>query len=428
MMIETEKIEFKESLSQLSKACESIAAMLNKHGEAEINFGINDQGKVIGVNIGNKTLKDISQEISQRIKPSIIPTINLIVKEEKPIIVITAKGIQKPYSANGIYYIRSGSENKKIEPDLMKEIVFSSSNENMVDIESFEQELSFLQIKQKFILNGNKINTNFEKNASFYTKNGKFNLLANILSDNNDVSIKVIRFATNDKSEIVSRNEFGYKCLLYALDSVLEFVNSLNETRVEIDGSATRKEIRLFDEECFREAWNNACLHTNWSKQIPPIVYIFSDRLEIISTGGLPIDYPIEQFYEGISHPMNRQLQKIMGQLNYIEQMGYGVPLILRKYGKEAFKITQNNIVVTLKFPFNMTMKNTNYTGLSASEKAVLKAINNKPSITKTELEEVVGLKSARISLIIKNLKDLGRISRIGSNKSGYWKINNGLD
>ena len=39
-----------------------------------------------------------------------------------------------------------------------------------------------------------------------------------------------------------------------------------------------------------------------------------------------------------------------MGQLNLIEQTGHGVPLIVSKYGRNVFEITENFITVTLPF------------------------------------------------------------------------------
>ncbi len=38
--IETEYIEFKKSIGELKEACESICAMLNKHGVGTVYFGI----------------------------------------------------------------------------------------------------------------------------------------------------------------------------------------------------------------------------------------------------------------------------------------------------------------------------------------------------------------------------------------------------
>ncbi len=423
--IETEHIEFKLSTSQLNRAIESLSAMLNKHGKGKVLFGVNDDGTIVGQNIGNKTLKDISENISLKIKPTVIPNIEILNYDNKVVISVEVIGSNKPYSANGLYLIRSGSENKKIEPDQLKDLLFTNSVETITNIESFNQDLTFSQLKQLYIIKGLTIdNGTFYKNMGLLCRNGKFNVLAEILSDNNDCSIKVVRFNGVDKSEIISRNEYGYKCLLLSMQQALDYVYSLNETRVQVDESFQRKEVKLFDEKCLKEAWSNACLHSKWSKMIPPAIYIFTDRIEVVSTGGLPLDYPLEDFFIGVSHPINKQLQKIMGQLGIVEQTGHGVPEIVKKYGKKAFEITSNHITVKLKFPFNISNKNMSFEGLSESHKNVLKSIINQPNITINEICKVVNLKTSRVSIIIRDLRTQGIIERVGSNKNGFWKVN----
>ena len=153
-------------------------------------------------------------------------------------------------------------------------------------------------------------------------------------------------------------------------------------------------------------------------------IYIYSDRIEVVSTGGLPIDYSLEDFYNGISHPINKQLQKILGQLGIVEQTGHGVLEIIKTYGKEAFTISDNNIIVTLKFPFMLSNSSTIFDNLSKAHKLVLDTISVNPSITKNEIAVICGLSTARISVIIKELKELKIVERVGSNKNGYWKIN----
>ena len=420
---ENEFVEFKESLGQLNRGLESLTAMLNKHGSGTVLFGVKDDGSVVGVNIGNKTLKDISDAITSRIKPTIIPTITEEENDSKVVIRVEVNGYNKPYSTDGKYLIRSGNENKKIEPEIMRQLLFSNSSELITNIESFDQELTFNQLKQLFIMHNLSINNeSFNKNNGLLTKNGKFNLLASILADNNNCSIKVVKFKGDDKSEMISRNEYGYKCLILAMQNALEYVQSLNETRVVVNEEAVRKEIHLFDASSLREAWNNACLHTRWDKMVPPCIYIFSNRIEIISTGGLPLDYSLDDFYSGISNPINKQLQKIMGQLGLVEQTGHGVPEIIKHYGKEAFNVSDNHIVVTLKFPFNIRTGENDYSSLNPSQIKVLNAIKNNPSITTKELVKVVGLQTSRIAKLLKELKELGKIERVGSNKNGYWK------
>ena len=110
---ETEFIEFKLSTSQIPRVLESIAAMLNKHGRAKILFGVNDKGDAVGQMIGNKTIKDLSEAVTTRIKPTVIPVIKIEnVNDGKSIISLEAEGDNKPYSADGNYLIRSGCEKK----------------------------------------------------------------------------------------------------------------------------------------------------------------------------------------------------------------------------------------------------------------------------------------------------------------------------
>ena len=420
---ETEHVEFKESLSQLSRGLESLAAMLNKHGSGTVLFGISDSGEVVGLDIGNKTMKDISRAVAERIKPAVLPHISEELYGDRTVIRLEASGTNTPYSADGNYYIRSGNENRKIDPDIMRLLIFKNAGDSITEIESGNQSPTFTQLWQLYVLHDYTLNKEtFAKNTGLLTKNGRYNLLAELLSDSNDFSIKVVRFKGTDKSEIMSRNEFGYKCLLLAFQSALDFTLSFNETRVDMSG-IVRKETGLFDESSLREAWVNACRHTRWDRMIPPAIYIFDDRIEIISTGGLPVDFSEEDFFNGISHPINRQLQKIMGQLGLVEQTGHGVPEIIKHYGREAFTITPNNLNVTLCFPFRLTRGRNDYSHLSASETAVLRAIGDRPSITIGELSRVTGLGTSRISTIIRQLKETGRIVRVGSNKSGWWEV-----
>ena len=72
MKKENEFLEYKKSLAQLKEGIISISSMLNKHNKCEVIFGINDDGKVFGVNVGKKTLSDISNELRTNLKP--LPT------------------------------------------------------------------------------------------------------------------------------------------------------------------------------------------------------------------------------------------------------------------------------------------------------------------------------------------------------------------
>ena len=84
--------------------------------------------------------------------------------------------------------------------------------------------------------------------------------------------------------------------------------------------------------------------------------------------------------------------------------------MITNKYGKEATKISENNIIVTI--PFNRINKVGNKVGnklnsdlLNTSQVKVLAKIRNNPNITKSQLMIKCDLGKTSIDNIIKTLK-----------------------
>lgn len=424
---ENETLEFKKSIGELKEGVISISSMLNKSGYGILYFGVKDDGLIIGQETGSMTLKNISQAIANFIKPQIIPTISVELIGDKTVIKVEVKGDNKPYSAYGRYHIRSSDEDRDISPENLKQLMRRDDSDSIVKIESNNQFLTFNYLKNLYMINGLTLNEEtFKYNLNLVTSDNKYNLMADILSDNNTYSIKVAKFSGVDKINLIKRNEYGYKCLILAIQQVLDYVESLNETFVKIEG-AVRQETKLFDFSCFREAWLNACLHNKWSRQTPPAVYLYSNRIEIISTGGLPAEFSEEDFFKGRSKPVNIELQKIMGQLNLIEQTGHGVPLIVSKYGRDVFEITDNFITVTIPYAFNNTTNKKEILAtneLTKSEQKVLKVLKENINITVAQLCELLDIKQTAINNAIKGLKEKGLITRIGSKKTGYWKIN----
>ncbi|MBQ8142376.1 MAG: putative DNA binding domain-containing protein [Bacilli bacterium] len=423
---ETENQEFKSSLAELDKGILGLSSMLNKGGKGKVYFGVSDDGEIKGLagSIGQETIKKIGNRVFELIKPVVIPKVYFETYGDLTVIVLEAEGYNRPYSCGGEYRIRVGSENKKMDPSIITEMVLSNSSAQMENLEALNQDLTFEQLKGLFRSHKYTVNDKtFAINAGLLTKKKTFNYLADILSDENNCSIKVVRFKGKDKQEMISRNEFGYHCLLLSMKSAFDYVASLNEVRVDLSKGLERKEHPLFDIQCFDEAWTNACLHNKWIKNIPPAIYIFDDRIEIVSIGGLPFDYSEEEFFSGISHPVNVGLQKIMGQLDMVEQTGHGVPKIVAVYGRKAFEIADGHITVTIPFAYTPSFQQISTQGLTTSQKKVLEAIKNNPTASIHELSQIVELGTTRISVVIKELKALNRLERIGKTKGGYWQV-----
>ncbi len=426
--VETEVIEFKKTTGELREGIVSIASMLNKNGYGTLYFGIKDNGDVFGQQIGDRTLREVSQAIANYIKPQIIPTITLELLDEKNVIKVYAEGSNSPYSAYGKYYMRSADEDRELFPEQLRALMLRiAEQDHLAKAESNVQQLSFSQLRMMYSAKGLTVNDeHFEENIGIVLENGKYNTMAQLLADKNDVSIKVVTFRGEDKSELIKRNEYGYKCLIVAMDQVLNYIEALNDTNVSV-GTHQREEEKLFDMKCFREAWVNACLHTKWEKLNPPAVYVFRDRIEVISTGGLPEDLSVEEFYRGISRPVNIRLQKILGQLGYVEQTGHGIPMIVQMYGRQAFEIFDNYVNVVIPFSLNNQIDPANdacnHPELNDSQRKILRLLGDNAGTTIKELVGKSGLSDGYVRKIINQLKVSNVIERVGSNKKGYWKI-----
>ena len=194
-----------------------------------------------------------------------------------------------------------------------------------------------------------------------------------------------------------------------------------------MDGNQ-RIEESYFDYSCFKEAWLNACVHNRWIEKIPPAVYIFDDRIEIVSNGGLPKALNKVDFFKGVSKPVNQTLLNIFTNLDLIDQTGHGVPLIINKYGEKAFYISDNTIIVTI--PINRELlenkdkneKNNNIQ-LSETESKIYNFIKENEKITIYELSNKTNIGQRQIMRILNKLKEKEYIKREGSNKQGIWKV-----
>lgn len=59
-----------------------------------------------------------------------------------------------------------------------------------------------------------------------------------------------------------------------------------------------------------------------------------------------------QEFFNGISIPRNKELMRIYHNVELVESLGSGIPRILRAYGEESFKFTDNFIRIT--FPVSV--------------------------------------------------------------------------
>ncbi|MCR5456432.1 MAG: putative DNA binding domain-containing protein [Bacteroidales bacterium] len=360
---ETEKTELKQKLTDT--LVKEIVAFLNTDG-GTIYIGVDDRGQICGIDKLDESLKKTADIIESQILPDARHYVELGTKyiDHKHIIEIKVnKGDSLYYikkygrSAQGCY-IRMGSTCRSMTEQQI-EIThnkYLDSKVRITEIVGTIKQPTFQYLKLLLTEKGFTINDKtFAENFHLLTKNGKYNKMADLLADSNEVSIKVVRFRGKNKGDgIATRNEYGEKCLVVAMKQAFDYcADVINETRTSFS-RGVRINTPLFDRNAFREVWFNACLHNNWADGTPPAIYIYTNRMEIISTGGLPANLSKEDFFRGVSKPVNEELAKLFIRLDLMEQTGYGIPRVTQQYGQKIFEFLDFFLRVTIPFEFEI--------------------------------------------------------------------------
>lgn len=359
--------EFKENWYEPNGIGEYISSLSNAAAlEGQENgylvWGINnDTHEITGTTFDFRT--DVKNEpLEHFLARQVMPDNNFYFKEitldSKRVIVMVVPAASKiPTSFDGNRYLRIGSSkvnlNKYPERESHLFYILRVGLPTMCNTESEYQELTFDKLFVYYASKGLTLNRrNFKKNLGLLTENGKYNLLAQLISDDSHIPIRFAIFHGTDKaSTMYSVREFGNTCLLFSLDKVLEYGEVLNVPQADERGrKVERKEVPLFNQDAYREAIINAFVHNQWITGNAPMITVFSDRIEILSRGTIPPRQTIEGFYAGESIPVNQKLSDMFLQLHISERTGRGVPKITEVYGKETYEFRENSIVVSIPF------------------------------------------------------------------------------
>lgn len=429
--IESETLELKEKYTDT--IAKEIVSFLNGAG-GTILIGVKDNGAVIGVDKIDEVLRKISDIITSQIELNPQDEISSELKfdEGKTIVVIHInKGrnhiyCKKKYgfSSTGCT-IRIGTTCKEMTPEQIK-IRYEKKfidNEYMLKKRSNSTDLSFRELKIYYSeKNYHLEDKSFETNLNLRNEAGEYNLLAELLSDRNNIPFIFVKFQGENKASISERSDYGYGCILTSYEKIK---NRLQAENICISDTTVRprKDIYLFDFDCVNEAILNALVHNDWTITEPQIS-MFHDRLEILSHGGLPSGMTKEQFFDGISRPRNATLMRIFLNMGLTEHTGHGIPTIVEKYGKEIFEIQSNYIRCNIPFEKEVIDQiDSKNVGLNKTEKKVIELLIENPGSTSIELAEKIGVTKRTIERTFKSLQEKKMIERVGSKRNGNWIV-----
>ena len=357
--IETNRIENKEQLNEDFE--QEVIAFLNYKEGGIIYVGIKKDGQVVGIDDVDLIQLQIKDRIKNNIQPSTLGLFDVIVEtiEEKQVIkIVISSGTEKPYylrkkgrTPEGCY-IRIGSSKERMTERMIEEMFARRIKNSLKEIESPRQDLTFRQLKIHYEGNGMILNDNFARNLNLLTDDGKYNYNAYLLADENDISIKLVKYLGTSKRELIENQEYGYCCLITATQRILDRLTAENTVYAKIEYNG-RKEVEMIDSKALKEAVINAMVHSDYTLSTTPIIELYSDRIEITSGGGLPQGLSQEEFLEGVTAPRNKELIRVFKDVDLIENIGSGVLRILDAYDKSCFKFMDHFLRVSFKYKEN---------------------------------------------------------------------------
>jgi len=98
---EGQRLEFKRSLAELETGVRAVAAMANSDG-GQVLFGVRDNGRVLGVEIGVQTKERVVQTITDNTDPILYPSVDYVALDGKAV-------EDKPHLVRGRAYKRVGA-------------------------------------------------------------------------------------------------------------------------------------------------------------------------------------------------------------------------------------------------------------------------------------------------------------------------------
>lgn len=445
---EQEWFEFKSNWFEPVQLGEYVSALSNAAAFHRRNYAF----FVWGVNIDTHEIEgtDFNQYCDYKKEPyqnylarKLSPSLNFTFDEDiisgKRVVMLTVPAAEEiPTAFSGERYIRIGSSKVHLKDYPKREVelfkILSNKVETIETLPSKYQDLTFAKLFGYYGSKGIVLNRKtFVKNLGLKNDKGEYNLMAQLLSDDSHMPLRVSIFEGETKgSNLFSVREFGNNCLLYTLDELLRYGDVLNLIRAdERDRVVERKDVPLFDNKAFREAVINAVLHNLWISGNEPMISVFSNRIEILSRGTIPPAQTMEGFYLGESVPVNEKLSEIFLQLHISEKSGRGVPKITEVYGRNAFEFRENSIVVTI--PFNSIRKEEvgnkignkvgNKPALNERRMRIISEMRDNPNVTAAELHVMLGISETAVENNITFLKENGFIERVGAKKNGYWRV-----
>ena len=351
---ETSRVQFKETLDNNDSIAAEIIALANTKG-GMILFGIQDKtGAVKGLTyqqiqeIGNK----VASIATELIKPQVFITTDVVPLHcdenvQHVLVVMVDEGIAKPYKDRfGVIWVKQGGDKRRLTDNNQQLRLFQQSglvyvDEMIVPDTSFadvykDKVQEYLEKMQDDSIDLEEIdeqlckNLNILKGASL-TLGGLLFFGKRPQKTRPAFCVKAVSFIGNDISSVdyrESRDITGTIPVMYQ-ESLAFFDRHLFRTQQGQDFNSTG--ILEISEVALHELMQNALTHRDYTKNAPIRIFIFDNRIEIISPGCLPNSLTIENIKLGNAVIRNNLIVSYASKLMRYRGIGSGIARALKR-------------------------------------------------------------------------------------------------
>ncbi|WP_442591590.1 RNA-binding domain-containing protein [Pedobacter sp. AW31-3R] len=355
---ESSKVQFEEKIPHTDSLAHELIAFSNSKGGIII-IGISDKtGAVIGLTF--EEIQESNQKLvntaSQSVFPAIIIETEVLNVSGKNVIVVdVAEGLNKPYKDHlGTIYLKNGSDKRRVTSNdeiarllqsggsfFTDEAPVSGTSASDINLSLYSKFL-YRKLGKPFADLGLNLAQSLENLCLL--KSGHLTLAGLLLFSEKRSTIKpqfsIQCVAVNDvtlNGNNFTDNEPAFEGTLSEVyERAFGFIDR-NIRKIQVGNSFNSLAVWEIPQEVFEEVLVNALIHRDYFIQSTIKVFIFSDRIEIVSPGKLPNSLTIENIANGISIARNPVLQSLAQYILPYKGLGTGVGRAISAYPQIKF-------------------------------------------------------------------------------------------
>ncbi|GHU60474.1 ATPase AAA [Clostridia bacterium] len=428
MYEESSQVELKREVNADFK--KEVVAFANSDG-GEIFVGVEKNGSVVGVADCDAVMAQIGNMIRDGIKPDLTAytTIEAITDNGARVIrVAVLRGTKRPYHLTdkglkpGGVFVRHGVSSVPATDEMIRQMLRDSDGNTFDKSRCANQDLTFAYAEDYFGGSNIGFGDNHKRTLGLMDTDGYYTNSALLLSDQCVHSVKCAVYDGTGKTKFKARKEF-FGSILKQMDEAYDYLKLNNSQNSTFDG-LKRVDHPDYPEYALREALLNTFVHRDYDYSGSTIVNIFDDHIEFVSLGGLVKGITLEDLFGGISQPRNGIIAAIFYRLELIEAYGTGIPRIMESYetclNKPALRPAPASFVVTLP---KMDCAAERTSGAATKEELVLNALSAKGTLTRREVETILGQSKFAAIQVLNGLLADGKVIKTGQAKSVKYSL-----